>query len=192
MKMNYIIPYRERFTVIKNCVSHRSLFNVDNLGIVVYHQKDVLPTENEIRNHLVGLTHTKTILIQADSLKAALEKFYSFKELKIGFKHKAWELADSKDIPIIEYSPCFHMKFKRGSGNLYCQYYAEEGKFDHMVCIIDGLDEPPTKCPILINQTRDREILQQIGGIWVQQYSSVCTSQSIGINGLKLRKISTQ
>jgi hypothetical protein len=189
---NYIIPYQERFVKLNYISSQKSVLCVDNLGLVVYHNtNDDLSPEN-IRRYLVGVKSFNTVLVQAENLPDALSEFYSYPETTTGFKHKAWEIEDSGKRPIIEYSSCCHLKSEEELSGLFCQYYAMDGEFDQMLCILDGSDDPPKECPILKNQTRDRIEVRQIGGIWVKTFHKNCKPTSIGINGLKLSKITSQ
>jgi hypothetical protein len=187
---NYIIPYGERH--VRTGGRDITLMCVDNLGLVVYHKKDAVLTDDFIRHHLIGYADQHTTFIQANSLQEALQKFYDYPECKTGTKHKAWELEDSETRPIIEYCGCQFMNTRMG-GCLECNYYDPPEEGGYMVCVLDGLDEPPANCPIDAQMSGlDRgwrsEVIQ-IGGVWVKRFSKAVSKMEPQINGILMRKM---
>src|SRR3989344_3955233 len=141
MKKNYIIPYEERFTQINGgVIAKRSLMCADNVGLIVGHKADYTPTEKDVRRNLIGIK-TNTILVQADSLQEALQEFLNYPECRTGVKHKAWSLASSERNPVIEYSGCECMRLL--NSGVACAKYDEPRNGGYMICILDGLDDPP-------------------------------------------------
>lgn len=182
MKNNYIIPYGERFVDMANSfLGGWTLMCVDNLGLVVRHDPKIVPTDDNVRRHLVGWKTHNTTLVQAESLQDALKKFYDFEECRTGTKHRAWELVDSKDNPIIEYSGCEFMR-NREDGCIACAC-GDEPEDDHYVmCILDGCNEPPRECPIDAQMGNNgwRSEVVQVGGVWVKRYSRFVKTESVG------------
>lgn len=170
MKKNYIIPFKERSTSIGSGHPRvNSLMVVDNVGLIVNHEKDTTPTDNDIRRHLIGISNSNKITVQAESLHDALKEFYGYAECRTGFKHKAWEIDDSEGRPVIEYSGC---QYLLNDDFLKCQRYAEDTKVDNMYCVIDGLDDPPCDCPINNQKYGSgwRSQVTKIGGIFVKTF----------------------
>lgn len=147
MKKNYIIPYGERFTSIGKHPYNRSIMSVDNVGVVVAHEKDYTPTDDDLRRHLIGWSEQREQFLQAESLEDAMKEFMSYPECNTGIKHKAWEPLHSQHKPVKEYAGCPHMRITKG-GSIACGYFDEPTDGGHMVCVLSGLDEPPLCCPL--------------------------------------------
>ena len=173
MKKNYIIRYQERATQIGgNLFKYSTLMCVDNVGLVVKHDKDLKPTDDEVRRHLIGVSE-HTILVQAESLQDALLEFYNYPECKTGTKNRAWELVNGEKQPVVEYAGCEHMRLSHGG--CACAKYDEPTDGGCMVCVLDGLDEPPLDCPIDAQKSSKgwRHEVKKIGGVFVKQYSQL-------------------
>lgn len=167
---NYQIPFIERTTSIGNKFPRETtLFNVNGIGVYVEHEKDNLPTQEEVSRHLIGISTPHRMDIQAESLEAALKEFFSYPACNTGFKKKALEIADSEGYPVIEYSGC---KWLLNDGFRKCQRFSELNEIDNMFCILDGLDEPPCDCPILKQKQLDgfRSETINIGTVWVKKF----------------------
>lgn len=169
---------------------HRSIMEIDGIGLVVMHEKDYAPTEQDLRRHLIGWNEQHEQFIQADSLQEAVREFLSYKECTTGLKYKAWEMINSEHKPILEYSGCSSMRITKG-GCVACAYYDEPTEGGHMVCVLDNLDEPPLACPI--NNQREhkgfREEIVQEGGIWVRRYFPMTKEMDPQINGIRLKPV---
>jgi len=189
MKKNYIIPYGERSTQIGDYPFASSLMVVDCVGLVVKHNEDKKPTDDDVRRHLIGWDANRTTLIQAESLQEALLEFYDTPECKTGTKHRAWELADSENNPIIEYAGCESMRLV--SSGCACAKFDEPKEDSHMICILDGLDEPPLDCPInaQIEKRGFRKEVIQRGGVWVRRYSPLVIPMEQQINPVRPQRI---
>lgn len=180
---NYIIPYGERKTSIGEhyFMGKRTLMCVDNVGLVVEHNKDITPTDDDVRRHLIGWNPHHRVFVQAETLQKALEEFYGYLECRTGTKHKAWEIADSEISPVIEYAGCEHMRIlKNGSTACACYDEPNEGEGWEM-CVIDGRDEPPSDCPIAAQKRGNgwRKEVVQVGGVWVKRYSKFVKMESV-------------
>ncbi len=169
---NYIIPYGERFTMVgESGISKRTLMSVDGIGLIVkYWGKK--PTKKEVRKYLIGWNQQNEIIIQANSLLEALKKFYDFPEAKVGITDHAWEIASSESNPIREYASCSHMKVE---DYIKCGIYDEPGETSNMICILDGLDEPPEDCPInnQLEKWRSETTLVELDQylpVWIRRY----------------------
>lgn len=195
MKKNYIIPYGERKTSVgKNYfMGKRTLMCVDNIGLVVEHSNDITPTDDDVRRHLIGWNEQHRIFIQADSLQEALLEFYDYPECKTGTKHKAWKIADSESNPVIEYAGCEHMRITDG-GSTACAFWDEPTDEGHMMCILDGCDEPPSDCPIDAQMGKRgwRKEIVQVGGVWVKRYSKFVRQMDEQINAIRPRRLQTK
>ena len=173
MKNNYIIPYSVRSTEIGD--GHKSkttLMCVDNVGIVVKHKQDYIPTDDDVRRHLIGYHDRNKILIKADSIQEAMQIFFDFPECKCGTKYKAWELVDSDKNPVIEYSGCEHLQQKEGTSFFNCQRFAEEGEWENLICVLDGQDDPHDDC-IIHRQMQEigyKSEVITVGGIAVKRF----------------------
>jgi hypothetical protein len=169
MKKNYLIHYSERGTEIGQHPYTTSLMVVDCVGLVVKHDRDKKPSDNDVRHHLIGLRE-REIIVQANSLQEALLEFYDYPECKTGTKHRAWELVNSERQPIVEYAGCEHLRMK---SSIACAKYDEPTDNGLMFCVLDGLDDPPLDCPINLQKTRQgfRSEIKMIGGVYVKQYS---------------------
>jgi hypothetical protein len=190
MKKNYIIPYGERSTHIGEYPFASSLMVVDCVGLVVKHDRDKKPTDDDVRRHLIGWNEQRTTLIQADSLQDALKEFYDYPECKTGTKHRAWEMVDSETKPVIEYAGCEYMRLV-GSSMTACARYDEPTKGGHMVCIFDGLDEPPSDCPVdaQIEKKGWRSEVVQVGGVWVKRYTKFVKQMDGQINAIRPKRV---
>lgn len=187
---NYIIPYEERFLNIVNNPSKYSLMVVDNVGLWVGHDKGQKPTESEVRRCLIGVS-THRWYVQAKDLQEALLKFYELPATKCGTKHRAVTIADSKHNPIIEYIGCKWLRNDEKRGCVACAYFEEPNfKEGYTACILDGCDEPPSKCPIDEQKQKHkwRDEVVQIGGVWVRQYTKKCAPVDEIINPIRPRK----
>lgn len=191
MKKNYIIPYGERSTVIGEDAfwGKRTLMCVDNVGLIVEHNKKIVPTDDDVRRHLIGWNEQHRIFIQANSLQEALQEFYDYPECKTGTKHRAWELADSKQRPVIEYAACEHMCM--AGGGTACGRYDKPSKDGWELCVLDGRDEPPTDCPIDAQMAGKgwRKEVVQVGGVWVKRYSTHLLPMDPQINNIRPRVV---
>ncbi|HWY12341.1 MAG TPA: hypothetical protein VN026_13495 [Bacteroidia bacterium] len=191
MKKNYIIPYGRRFTSIGvKGFGKITLMCVDNIGLEVKHKTDYTPTEDDVRRNLIGWSEHNTAFIQANSLEEALQEFINYPECKTGIKHKAWELLATKDNPVKEYSGCQYMLIN-DNGYLSCQRYADSDEPDNMVCILDGLSEPPSDCPIdaQLEKRGYRSETIEIGGVWVKKFSKSVVEMQPIINSIKPSKV---
>lgn len=165
---NYIIPYLERFTSMANFPFKRSILCVDGVGIVVKHSEDSDLSDSSIRRHLIGVTEQQ-ILIQANDIFDAISKFNEFEEAKTGEKYKAWTIKTDERNPIIEYCACPHM---RVVSSIACAYYDEPTEYGYMICVLDGLDEPPRNCPIYRQMKSKKFIIHAVDGYFVKQFKS--------------------
>lgn len=188
MNKNYIITFKEASTSIGNEYPRQtSIMEIDGVGVIVRHKKGYIPTDKDLRSHLIGLQDDLTIIIKANSLEEALAEFNSYEECTTGTKFKAWELSTSS--PIVEYSGCKYMLDKGGYTS--CQRFAEPNEVDSMVCVLDGLSDPPCDCPIN-NQKNSkgwRSEINNIGDsdILVKQFFQTVIPMQPLINGIKPR-----
>ncbi len=169
MQKNYIIPYGERFTQIGQYGHKRVVMSVNNIGLVVKYSEDILPTDQEVSQHLRGWVDRKRFYTQADSVQEAISIFHQRPECNIGGEHKAWVIQNSEKNPVIEYSGC---KWMGNKDYFNCNRYADPGDEDSLNCVLDGNDEPPCDCPIFSQQSEMewRSEINCVDGIWVKQY----------------------
>lgn len=165
---NYIIPYLERFIQLAGFSYKRSIVCVDNVGIVVYHAENPDLSDENIRRHLIGVTE-RTIIIQADDIGEAIFKFNEFEESKAGMTYKAWDIKTSERNPIIEYCTCPHM---RVNNSIACAYYDEPTEHGYMICVLDGLDEPPRNCPIFQQMESEKFNIHKVDEHFVKRFQS--------------------
>lgn len=187
-KFNYIVPYGRRFTRVgSGWADKETLMCIDGLGICVEHKRDYTPTADEVRQHLIGTNEQHSIIIQADSDEECLKIFFSFEQCRTGTKYRAWYLVDSERKPIIQYAGCQFMRMKH---TIACAAYDEPTDEGHMICILDGLDEPPSECPIFQQMEKKsfRKNVYQMGGAWFQSFTKLTVPMEPQINGIILRK----
>lgn len=120
---------------------------IDEVGLYVCYE-DSSPTDDQVRQHLVGCERVYT-LIEANGVADALEKF--FKECpgaNTGTRGSpAMELRPSAAYPIEIYPECSRMNWTR-RGFLVCGKPEPDGlNGENGGCILDGC-EPPEDCPI--------------------------------------------
>lgn len=169
MKKNYLIPYRERFIDFENNHCYKkTLTCIDGLGIVVYHGSQPMPTDEQLRRYLIGIT-TRYTFIQAENFDKALEIFNNYPESKMGERSKAWSVETSERTPAIEYCYCEALYYERG---VNCHFYS---KVNGLYCVLDNVDEPPLKCPInrQMKQEGWRKTIVEKSGQWVQVYEKI-------------------
>jgi hypothetical protein len=163
---NYIIPYMERFIQLAIYSYKRSIVCVDNIGMVVNHAGNPDLSDENIRRHLTGIVQ-RTILIQANDIFGAISKFNEFEEAKTGEKYKAWTIETDEINPIIEYANCPHI---RVNNSIACAYYDEPEEHGYMICVLDGLDDPPRNCPISQQIGSEKFTIHTVDGYYVKTF----------------------
>lgn len=165
MLKNYIVPYGFRFCDVGKNRNTTTLMVVDDIGIAVRHDRDNIPTNKDVRSHLIGYTD-REMRIQAESIEDCLKQFYELDEAKLGKRAQAYTLEASESNPIIEYVGCKDM-----GEDLNCKAfddeYTEPDSF--LLCILNGCDDVHDGCPIKQQMDNPSEVVQ-FGDVWVRQY----------------------
>ncbi len=158
--MNYIIPVRLRELNISQWGSKVAYVDVFGKGVkVIYSKPDFDLSPLNINNsYIIGISDQYHRYVEAETPRAALEKFYKDYEdaTSCGLESQAMEI--SKREPIEELPSCPFMKFNK-NGNTVC-VHGDEEEFNEREadpdennvygcgCVIDGADYGPDICPI--------------------------------------------
>jgi hypothetical protein len=125
------------------------LMEVDGVGLHVKHERGHIPTEREVRQHLIGV-ETRRVYVEADSMGEALTKVVKEQPgFCTGGRATATEFVDGpfgggvvKAIPL-----CSRMHWR--DGTLACIHpdAIDDVEEAYCGCVLDGYD-PPDDCPV--------------------------------------------